>query len=117
MTAAATHIKTTIGDNVTISALLTHGLFWELAPEDIKYPFADFSITQAPGRTKDSGYNYTVDVRVFGDSITAGAFIADAIMLELKTAQPKWRFVNATSGYTDTDAKVGFVQLTYQFNL
>jgi len=117
MTAAATYIQTTIAGNATIATLLTQGLFWELAPEDVLYPFADFSINQAPGRTKDEGYGYTVDLRVFGENITASAFIADTIMLEMKTIKPTWKFINATSGYTDTDAKVGFVQITYQFNL
>lgn len=117
MTAAAIHIEDAIGKNSTIAALLTCGLFWELAPENVSYPFADFSITQAPGRTKDQDYNYQVDLRVFASNITASAFIVDAIINELKTAQPRWRFVTAASGYTDESAKVGYVQITYQFNL
>jgi len=117
MTAAATYINTTIAGNATISAFIGNRLYWELAPADAQYPYADFSINQTPGRTKDSEFVFSVDIRVFDKTIKDSALILDAIINELKTTNPRWRFVNATSGYTDTDAKVGYVQVTYQFNL
>lgn len=118
MNAAARHIQEVIMGNPAISALLTGDLYWELAPEDTEYPFGVYSITQEPGPTKDSPFGYTAELRLFGESITDAALIADTVMNELRQdAGNRWRFINADSGYTDTDAKTGFIRLTYSFKL
>lgn len=115
MNTAATHINTVLS-TAAIAAEVAN-VYWELAPEDTGWPFTVYSIQKTPGRTKDFGGEYSAEIRVFADSLTAGGEIALVIENTIKDQYRNWKFINATSGYTDTDARVGFIQLTYNFKL
>jgi hypothetical protein len=115
MNTAATHINTVLS-TAAIAAQVSN-VYWELAPEDTGWPFTVYSIQKTPGRTKDFGGEYITEIRVFADSLTTSGNIALVIENTIKDQYKNWKFINATSGYTDTAAQIGYIQLNYNFKL
>ena len=116
MQAAAQHIYTTITNNANIMALLTNGFHWELAPEKTNTPFATYRVEEAPF-SKDGANTYTVNFYVWTTKLLAAANIADTIKTEIKNSDVKWRWVSASSGYTNFEAKEAFIELIFTFKL
>lgn len=114
MLEASKHITSTITTSPTIIAALSGGFYWELGAEDVKTPFATYTVVETPGRTKDSAGTYRVSIFVWAENLTTGAGIADTIKKEVPA---DWKFEMAQNGYTDTDAKEAYIEVVFNFKL
>jgi hypothetical protein len=113
---AAEHI-TQILNSPGITAEIGTNIFWELAEEKTKYPFLTFTV-DSPGPASKSGLNeFNLQVRIFAVSLHEAARISGVIKNEIKNNPAPWRDRGTRSGYTDADAKEGFIELTYNFKL
>jgi hypothetical protein len=98
-----------------LQAVINGGNFWELAPDNAKVPFVTFRIVERPRRTKDGREDYDLQVRCFDDTLTKAAELSGLAKTALKEAN--YRYLGGRSGYTDTEAQEGFVELNFNFNL
>jgi hypothetical protein len=117
MLKTAKHITTTLSD-AAILALVTGGIYWELADQDAAMPFANYSFKASKKITKDGIREYEVKLRVFAENLNAVSTIAETISERLDLTS-RWKenpdFINM--GYTDNEAKEAFIELTYNFKL
>lgn len=112
MLAVSEHITTTLS-HAAITALVTGGVFWELAEQDNEYPFVTFSFEGEKTATKEAFRTWVVSVRIFAKSLTEGAEIVEAVNTARNEAG--WRDRGIRSGYTDAEAKEAFVEIKYEF--
>lgn len=110
---ASKYITATLAD-ARISAL-TQNVNWELAEQNAKPPFINFTVSDSGPGTKDRFGAVECEIRAFGNSITQSAEIIEVVREVAK--EQGWKDRGATSGYTDTQAKEGFVQVNFNFNL
>lgn len=118
MKSAAEHVKTVIADNVAITAQLTNGFYWELAPEATDVPFGTYRLEENPPTTKTYDGSYRVSVFVWHENLDNASDAADVIKAQVKNdTSLNWRFISSRSGYTDTDAREAFIEIVFTFNL
>ncbi len=113
---AAIHITSTLNASAAIVAELGEDVYWELAEEDTTHPFLTFSIDNPGAVSKDRLNDYNVQIRIFSRSLSDAARISEIIINELKAAS-SWRSRGSRSGYSDTSAKEGFIELTFNFKI
>jgi hypothetical protein len=113
---AAEHITAILKICPGIIAELGEDIYWELAEEKTTHPFLTFTIQGNGGASKDSLNDYTIALRIFSKKLSDAARISEILISELNTAS-NWRSKGSRSGYTDTSAKEGFIELTYNFKM
>ena len=111
----AKHI-TTVLTHPAILAVVTGGVYWELADQEAEWPFVNFSFQGDKPISKEGKREYNVFVRIFAESLTQGATIAQEIHNNIKS-NSNWYDRGNRSGYTDNEAKEAFIELTYNFKL
>jgi hypothetical protein len=117
MLKTAEHITTTLSD-AAILALVTGGIYWELVEQDAVLPYAGFTFKGSKKITKDGIREYEVRFRVFSENLNSASTIAETVSERLDQTS-RWKenpdFINM--GYTDSEAKEAFIELTYNFKL
>lgn len=113
MIAAAQHI-TQVLTSVTSATDLDGKVFWEMADSEEKYPFLNYSVLDMGPATKSGYHTYQAQVRIYASSLTAGARLAQGIIIDIKE-NSSWRYRNGRSTYSDSDAKEAYIELTFEF--
>jgi hypothetical protein len=113
---AAQHI-TTVLQELEIQNVIEDRVYWELAEEDSIFPFVTFSITNIGPVSKDRFSEFEAKVRIFDKSLTAAATVSSVIRESVSNNYSHWRDKGAVSGYTDTEAKEAYIEITYNFKL
>ncbi len=115
MNAAAETIENDLTADTALQAVVNGKHYWELAPDDAKVPFITYSIRENVRATKDRRGNYDVVVRALGSTLTNAAGLADLAMTALRNQN--YRYQGGTSGYVDSEAREGFIEMNFNFNL
>lgn len=113
---AAIHITQTLESIPAILAYFGEDIFWELAEEKTVAPYLVFSIEMLGSASKDQFNDYNVQIRVFDVRLSDAALISEVIVTGLAEGS-RWRSKGIRSGYSDTSAKEGFIELTYNFKI
>ncbi|HET8885234.1 MAG TPA: hypothetical protein VFM70_02670 [Salinimicrobium sp.] len=108
---------TSILEEAALGTAVEDKIFWELAEQTTQIPFVVFTVADSGPGTKNGLTEIEVNVRVFGSSITASATIAKQLRNAIDSNNTRWRDRGARSGYTNTDAKEGYIEITYNFKL
>lgn len=109
---AAIHITETLESIPEVVAYFGEDIFWELAEEKTVAPFLVFHLDGLPAASKDHLNEYNLQLRIFDETLSKAGAISETILTELRTAS-RWKAKGIKSGYTDTSAKEGFIELTY----
>lgn len=115
MKAAAETVQADLLADATLQTAIAGKHYWELAPKSTKVPFVTFRIQELKRGSKDMGGDYNLSVFCFDSNLTKAAELSELVRAALLNANH--RFLSGESGYTDDEAKEGFIQLNFNFNL
>lgn len=115
MKAAAETVQADLTADAALQAVVAGKHYWELAPKGAKVPFLNFRIRENKRPSKDLAGNYQLQVFCFDETLTAAAELSELVKTALVNANH--RYQGGESGYTDDEAKEGYIQLNFNFNL
>lgn len=101
--------------NVAINVVLGREVYWDLAEEEgTKMPFCNFSIEEAPGRSKDLRSDFYVTLSVYDNRLTKVARVGDVIREQIEV-NTHWYFESGICEYVrDGKDKYAVRQLKYK---
>lgn len=116
MNKAATKINTLLDASTDVQAVIADKFFWELAPKNEKLPFVTYRILENQPPSKDRTGAYDVKIYCFAKTLTASADLSELIKAAMQT-QSNIYFRGAISGYNDSEAQEGFIELNFNFKI
>lgn len=115
MKQAAITVKEDLMADANLQAVVQGDHFWELAKESQKTPFITFRLSENKRISKDTDGTYDLEVFCFGKTLMAAAELSDLAKIALENANH--RYNGGVSGYTDDQAREGYIKLNFNFNL
>jgi hypothetical protein len=113
---AAKHVNTVM-QLLAIKAVIDADVFWDMANQEQKVPFANFKITNQGYITKNKLSQYAVEIFVYDKSLNDATIIADTIIEAIDESEYKWKFRGSESGYNYTDGREALCTLNYEFKI
>ncbi len=100
--------------DIALQAVVQGQHYWELAPEEIKYPYVLFSLKEDKEATKDRRGDYQVTITCYASTLTASSeldvLVKDAL---LNNTIASVFNTGAQSGYTDDEKRIAVIVRTY----
>lgn len=111
----AIYITQFLTNNTAINAVLGREVYWDLAEEEgTLLPFCNFSIEEAPGRSKDISSDYFATLSVYDNRLTQVAKVGDVIKAEIES-KTRWYFESGVCEYVrDGKDKYAVRQLKFK---
>lgn len=113
MNVAAAKIEALLTAGTALQTLVSGAHYWELAPDKQTLPFITFRIIENTQATKDRTGDYDISVFCFDETLKGASDISNAVKIALE----EFNYRGGISGYQDSEAREGFIQLNFNFKI
>lgn len=115
MIKASEKINTDLLADTDLQNRIAGNHYWEIAPDNFTGDLVVYRLTENKMATKDRAGDYDVRFLCIAKTITGAATLSNLVKTALQDKE--YRFLGAESGYTDDEAREGFIQLNYNFKI